>query len=415
MYRYRGIILSQRDSSAGIASATSNASATVTSPRFNPVFEMLFKEQEQLLKRTAMYKHSNHFPMPMQESHQTKEQLSSSNNEITIIKRSMLPSKSPLESNKVFTKKPDETVQNLSIPLNDEDVPDDDDELATAAAKIPLDEILGKRSSSYFKDSFRYNPLNSCNETTSSVSDDCDVFALNHRKLMWTAFQDCSSIEEETKCVVCNANFPSVWLLEQHAALQHANLGPLDEKPFICEQCGQSYRYRSAYVKHREQNHRARLPADKLFTCDVCGMQFRYLKSFKKHRLNHALERLHGKCERRAAQLSATTSTDNVSDNANEMVTSSNETLTAEIAALQFAIKTEEDDDEREDSVGSPAAVVNVIAERNTPTNLSIERSSIENSSHVNINTIDKHIVSNPMQRDDANFILKVCTKFRAF
>nr|CAD7392704.1 unnamed protein product [Timema cristinae] len=68
-----------------------------------------------------------------------------------------------------------------------------------------------------------------------------------------------------------------------------------EEKPFRCDQCGQSYRYRSAYLKHREQNHRARLPADKLFTCDVCGMQFRYLKSFKKHRLNHALERLHAK------------------------------------------------------------------------------------------------------------------------
>lgn len=103
------------------------------------------------------------------------------------------------------------------------------------------------------------------------------------------------SIEEETRCVVCNAHFPNVWLLEQHAALQHPLLGPDDEKPFICEQCGQSYRYRSAYTKHKEQNHRARLPADKLFTCDVCGMQFRYLKSFKKHRLNHALERLHGK------------------------------------------------------------------------------------------------------------------------
>lgn len=97
------------------------------------------------------------------------------------------------------------------------------------------------------------------------------------------------------RCGVCLANFPSTWLLERHAVLQHANNGSpgsAEEKPFTCEQCGQRYRYRSAYVKHREQNHRARLPADKLFTCDVCGMQFRYLKSFKKHRLNHALERL---------------------------------------------------------------------------------------------------------------------------
>lgn len=93
------------------------------------------------------------------------------------------------------------------------------------------------------------------------------------------------------RCGVCLATFPSAWLLERHALLQHAGQ-PNDDKPFTCEQCGQRYRYRSAYVKHREQNHRARLPADKLFTCDVCGMQFRYLKSFKKHRLNHALERL---------------------------------------------------------------------------------------------------------------------------
>ncbi|XP_063244198.1 zinc finger protein 837-like [Bacillus rossius redtenbacheri] len=104
------------------------------------------------------------------------------------------------------------------------------------------------------------------------------------------------------RCAVCLAAFPSAWLLEQHCGLQHSlqcsgqDDGEAGEdKPFRCEQCGQSYRYRSAYLKHREQNHRARLPADKLFTCDVCGMQFRYLKSFKKHRLNHALERLHSK------------------------------------------------------------------------------------------------------------------------
>nr|CAD7439944.1 unnamed protein product [Timema bartmani] len=114
------------------------------------------------------------------------------------------------------------------------------------------------------------------------------------------------------RCTICLAAFPSAWLLEQHSNLQHSLqfIVPLtvtvrsqcrkteslaNEKPFRCDQCGQSYRYRSAYLKHREQNHRARLPADKLFTCDVCGMQFRYLKSFKKHRLNHALERLHAK------------------------------------------------------------------------------------------------------------------------
>ncbi|XP_068631498.1 uncharacterized protein mamo isoform X1 [Battus philenor] len=116
------------------------------------------------------------------------------------------------------------------------------------------------------------------------LSDDCMTYQSRH--LLHT---------ERRRCGVCLASFPSSWLLERHAALQHASQTSCDDKPFVCEQCGQSYRYRSAYVKHREQNHRARLPADKLFTCDVCGMQFRYLKSFKKHRLNHTLERLHTK------------------------------------------------------------------------------------------------------------------------
>ncbi|CAG9769372.1 unnamed protein product [Ceutorhynchus assimilis] len=129
------------------------------------------------------------------------------------------------------------------------------------------------------------------------------------------------------RCGACLAGFPSPWLLEQHAALQHLPGASGPDKPFVCDQCGQSYRYRSAYVKHREQNHRARLPADKLFSCDVCGMQFRYLKSFKKHRLNHTLERLHG--SRRissgdpAASVNALTSVDQGSD----QVSSSNEAL----------------------------------------------------------------------------------------
>lgn len=114
------------------------------------------------------------------------------------------------------------------------------------------------------------------------------------------------------RCGVCLASFPSAWLLERHALLQHAGQ-PNDDKPFTCEQCGQRYRYRSAYVKHREQNHRARLPADKLFTCDVCGMQFRYLKSFKKHRLNHALERLQRIPESGQSVLSAAERNDQVS------------------------------------------------------------------------------------------------------
>ncbi|XP_055389676.1 myb-like protein A [Condylostylus longicornis] len=168
-------------------------------------------------------------------------------------------------------------------------------------------------------------------------------------------------IEEETHCVVCNAQFPNVWLLEQHAALQHPCAGP-EDKPFICEQCGQSYRYRSAYAKHKEQNHRARLPADKLFTCDVCGMQFRYLKSFKKHRLNHALERLHGKKERRNMldnQHPNNNNNNNNNNNSNninngnnnqEIVTSSNEMLHNEVADLRMSFKREKENEEEQDN-----------------------------------------------------------------
>lgn len=218
--------------------------------------------------------------------------------------------------------------------------------------------------------------------------------------------------------MVCNANFPSVWLLEQHAALQHANLDPLDgPKPFICEQCGQSYRYRSAYVKHREQNHRARLPADKLFTCDVCGMQFRYLKSFKKHRLNHALERLHGKFERRFGPNAANSrKEDDVNasgmneTNNNEMVTSSNEMLTEEMTDLHFAIKTEEEDDEEPDNAADSPNVNN--DDLNTPTNLSMANSILSNATKVKLNNLDKqtHIPERPISREDS-FTLKVSDK----
>lgn len=130
----------------------------------NPTFDMLFKGQEQLLKQASSYKNSNRFTFNAQDRRQSLSRQQSPQIEITLSKKS---SQSPSPS----MKKPEETVQNLSMSVNDEDVPDDDDEM-NAAAKIPLDEILGK--SSFLKDSLRFN----CNETTSSVCITIFIMAL---------------------------------------------------------------------------------------------------------------------------------------------------------------------------------------------------------------------------------------------
>lgn len=123
----------------------------------NPTFDMLFKGQETLLKHANSYKNRFTFNAQERDRHQSISRQQSPI-EITLSKKSAT-SQSPSPS----IKKPEETVQNLSMSVNDEDLPDDDDEL-NAAAKIPLDEILGKNS--FLKDSLRFN----CNETTSSVS-----------------------------------------------------------------------------------------------------------------------------------------------------------------------------------------------------------------------------------------------------
>lgn len=313
--------------------------------RFNPIANMLAKEQDLFFKRNTFLKNQFRSQLTVQDLTTTKSDKElhgepSNSRKITGPISSYFMPNQPI-------RKCEETVQKLSEePDDDEDIP--------PRPKSPSDIVVHKRGGAYLKDGLRFNPISSTETSTSKEKSPSSSTSSSPPPLLKPIHESLllqETIEEETKCVVCNATFPSVWLLEQHAALQHANLGPMEEKPFICEQCGQSYRYRSAYVKHREQNHRARLPADKLFTCDVCGMQFRYLKSFKKHRLNHALERLHGKNERRSA-----------TDSSSELVSSSNETLAAaeEIAELQRAIKAEEDEEEQDDTIDSPTTMCTV-------------------------------------------------------
>lgn len=144
-------------------------------------------------------------------------------------------------------------------------------------------------------------------------------------------------------------------------------------------------------------------------------MQFRYLKSFKKHRLNHALERLHGKFERRFAQTASNCRKDddtNVgriteTNNNNEMVTSSNEMLTEEMTDLHFTIKTEEEDDEEPDNAANSPIVNN--DDSNTPTNLTMANSLLSHAMKAKLNSMNKqtHIPERPITRDDS-FTLKV-------
>lgn len=282
--------------------------------RYNP--SETFSSKEILTKRPNYIKLSNNnLRFPFNPSAELLGQINASTS-VTITPAATVPSKShtphhshsqqqqaqPQHSFTITrTTTTDPLKQNRVIDLTDRRSSDREDSARDETASVlsytgvdelknpkeVLDEILLKRSSSpsSYSDHQPHSSVRSPGPSSSAATTpQRDILVL----------QDGSTIEEETKCDVCGAIFPSVWLLEQHAALQHSGSGD-DDKPFICEQCGQSYRYRSAYLKHREQNHRARLPADKLFTCDVCGMQFRYLKSFKKHRLNHALERLHGK------------------------------------------------------------------------------------------------------------------------
>ena len=55
------------------------------------------------------------------------------------------------------------------------------------------------------------------------------------------------------------------------------------------------YKYQSAYQRHIDMNHTARLPQEKPYRCEVCGQFFKYLKSFHKHRANHTVSAGGGK------------------------------------------------------------------------------------------------------------------------
>lgn len=366
-FSYRGMLASPKDSAAALRCSQ------------QPFFEMLSKEHDYMLKRSAaLFKPSNfmrqlnpfggsiHDLMPapkptMTSPHQQQPSSRHRHRSSTPTSDRVSRTATAYTVDEHSATAMGQQQQSSPVIVTDEIDDEDDDRVLRHQSPRPQG-YLSKRAGG--SSHLRYNPMASAStapvspKEKSPSSSSASSSPLLLRPLPESALlQDCS-IEEETKCVVCNATFPSVWLLEQHAALQHANLGGgLEEKPFICDQCGQSYRYRSAYVKHREQNHRARLPADKLFTCDVCGMQFRYLKSFKKHRLNHALERLHGKNERRAMEYGGGGGGGSGASGSacGELLVSSSNEMGDMGEEHQFTIKAEvvDEDDDQDDTVDS--------------------------------------------------------------
>ncbi|KAB7503910.1 Protein tramtrack, beta isoform [Armadillidium nasatum] len=125
-------------------------------------------------------------------------------------------------------------------------------------------------------------PNSNGNVTTASVNS--SINNSTHGGFPATQNQSGSDSEKNPlTCHICARIMPSQQVLEEHVRIHE------EEKPYKCEQCGQRYKYQSAFQRHQEQNHTAKLPGDKPYRCDVCGQCFKYHKSFTKHRANHDL------------------------------------------------------------------------------------------------------------------------------
>lgn len=136
--RFRGILPATKD-------FTSNSLAA-NYGRLNPSFDMLFKEQEHLLKQANAYKptastrsqSSFHERFAALNHRQPSPQI-----EITLSKGEVLVSKSQASPMSPAGKKSsaDNTVQNSGLSLNDEDLPDDDDEITVVSLIAGNDSI----------------------------------------------------------------------------------------------------------------------------------------------------------------------------------------------------------------------------------------------------------------------------------
>ncbi|XP_031635835.1 zinc finger protein 43-like isoform X2 [Contarinia nasturtii] len=74
-------------------------------------------------------------------------------------------------------------------------------------------------------------------------------------------------------CAICKKKFhKKAW--KRHL-LSHSN-----EKPFVCEFCGQAYKYNGDLMQHKRHRH----VGDNLYACENCPKRFRYKSQFVRHK-----------------------------------------------------------------------------------------------------------------------------------
>lgn len=112
-----------------------------------------------------------------------------------------------------------------------------DPKLEPCSSKDSLDDVLSKRGGAFLKEGVRFNPLS---DQPTHNQDKLASYSSPAIKALHDSMMARSSTSDnaETKCNLCNASFPSTWLLEQHTALQHSDnsTASREEKTFINEQ-----------------------------------------------------------------------------------------------------------------------------------------------------------------------------------
>lgn len=106
-----------------------------------------------------------------------------------------------------------------------------------STSKDILDEILLKRGASYLKEGIRFNPFAMGKEKSTSIpTSTSSSTSPSAKSIAESVLMHDSSMsnEDDTKCTLCNASFPSLWLLEQHQALQHSS-GSSEEKNYLSD------------------------------------------------------------------------------------------------------------------------------------------------------------------------------------